>query len=304
MILLTHGESLFTIQIQGGVLMKDFSSYTVNDKVFFSGAEKKEEIIIDGFRYIMKYQKNSEIGLVYNHVSEYMGSHVFSILGMPVQETFLGTYNGKEVVLLKNFCKEDEKLIHFNDVGESTLEQDKELYQYTYEAIQQMLTDNSKLTNVNETIEHFWDMFIVDALNGNFDRHGGNWGFLKKENKYKLAPVYDNGSCMYPRLNTDEQLLSVMESEQEIKKRIYQFPTSQIKFHNRKSSYYDIINSLQFESCNQALVRMVERVDLNKINHMIEEIEGITEIRKEFYKTMYQRRFEGILLASYKKLRG
>lgn len=284
--------------------MRDFSAYAVNDKVFFSGAEKKEEIIIDGFRYIMKYQKNSEIGLVYNHVSEYMGSHVFSILGMSVQETFLGTYKGKEVVLLKNFCKEGERLLHFNDVGESTLEQDKELYQYTYEAIQQMLTDNSKLTNVNETIEHFWDMFIVDALNGNFDRHGGNWGFLKKENRYQLAPVYDNGSCMYPRLNTDEQLLSVLNSEQEIKKRIYQFPTSQIKFHNRKSSYYDIISSLQFEACNQALVRIAERVDMNKINHMIEEIEGITEIRKEFYKTMYQRRFEEILLASYKKLKG
>ena len=29
--------------------MRDFSAYTVNDKVFFSGAEKKEEIIIDGF---------------------------------------------------------------------------------------------------------------------------------------------------------------------------------------------------------------------------------------------------------------
>lgn len=284
--------------------MRDYSAYPVNSNVFFSGAEKKEEIIIDGFRYIMKYQKNSEIGLLYNHVSEYMGSHVFSILGVPVQETFLGAYNSKEVVLLKNFCKEDERLVHFNDVGESTLEQDKELYQYTYESIQQMLIDNSKLTNVSETIEHFWDMFIVDALNGNFDRHGGNWGFIKKEHGYRLAPVYDNGSCMYPRLNSDEQLLSVLKSEQELKKRVYQFPTSQIRLNNRKSSYYELINSLQFEACNEALVRMVDRMNLKKINDMIDKIEGITEVRKEFYKTMYQKRYEMILLASYKKLKG
>ena len=26
--------------------------------------------------------------------------------------------------------------------------------------------------------ERFWDMFIVDALIGNWDRHNGNWGFL------------------------------------------------------------------------------------------------------------------------------
>lgn len=284
--------------------MRDFSSYPINSNVFFSGAERKEEIVIDGFRYIMKYQKNSEIGLLYNHVSEYMGSHVFAILGLPVQESFLGTYNGKKVVLLKNFCKENERLVHFNDVGESTLEQDKELYQYTYDAIQQMLMENSKLTNVNETIEHFWDMFIVDALNGNFDRHGGNWGFIKKEDSYRLAPVYDNGSCMYPRLNSDEQLLSVLESEQELRKRVYQFPTSQIKLNGRKSSYYEVISSLQFEACNGALVRMVDRIDLKKINDMIEKIEGITEVRKEFYKTMYQKRYEMILLASYKKLKG
>ena len=57
--------------------MKDYSKYPINDEVFFSGAEKKYEITIDGFRYIMKFQKNSEIGFLYNHVSEYLGSHVF-----------------------------------------------------------------------------------------------------------------------------------------------------------------------------------------------------------------------------------
>ena len=37
--------------------------------------------------------------------------------------------------------------------------------------------------NVDETIQAFWQLFIVDALLGNFDRHGANWGFLKKDNK-------------------------------------------------------------------------------------------------------------------------
>ena len=283
--------------------MKDFSNYPINKGVFFSGEERKEEIIIDGFRYIMKYQKNSEIGLLYNHVSEYIGSHVFSILGLPVQESFLGSYKGENVVLLKNFCREGEQLVHFNDVGESTLEQDKEFYQYSYEAIQRMLIDNSNLTNVDETIDRFWEMFIIDALNGNFDRHGGNWGFLKKGDCYQLAPIYDNGSAMYPRLNTDDILLEVINSERERDKRVYQFPTSQIKLNGKKSSYYEVINSLQFEKCNQALIRVVEKMNMDKIFCMIEDIEGISDIRKRFYKTMYQDRYDKILSEAYRKLK-
>ena len=244
----------------------------------------------------MKYQKNSEIGLLYNHVSEHIGSNVFAILGIPVQHTLLGTYQGKNVVLLKNFCEEDEELVHFNDVGESTLEQDKEMYQYSYEDIQQMLIDNSKSTDVSETVERFWDMFIVDALNGNFDRHGGNWGFLKRNNQYRMAPVYDNGSCMYPRLNTDKQLKIIMGSKEEIDNRIFQFPTSQVKIDGRKSSYYEVIHSLKYRECNEALLRIVKRMNLDKIFTMIDSVEGITEVRKYFYKTMYKQRYCWLLI--------
>ncbi|MFR7404828.1 MAG: HipA domain-containing protein [Coriobacteriaceae bacterium] len=56
----------------------------------------------------------------------------------------------------------------------------------------------TQLTDVAETISMFWEMFIVDALLGNFDRHGMNWGFIKRDNAYALAPVFDNRSCLFP----------------------------------------------------------------------------------------------------------
>lgn len=284
--------------------MKDFSKYAIDENVFYSGAERKSQLTIGGKRYIMKFQKNSEIGLIYNHVSEYLGSHVFQTLGIPAQETMLGTYKGENVVLLKNFCEEGETLVHFNDVGESSLEEDKEMYQYSYEDIQKMLYDNKKLTNVQDTVDRFWDMFIVDALNGNFDRHGGNWGFIKKDDTYRLAPAYDNGSSMYPKLNTDERIKSVLESEEEINKRIYHFPTSQVKLNGQKSSYSEVISSLQFEECNNALKRICPRVDFVKIDKIIDDIDNISDTRKYFYKTMYRERFEKILNSAYKKLIG
>lgn len=284
--------------------MKDFSKYNIDLDVFYSGAERKNQITINGNRYIIKYQKNSEIGLIYNHVSEYLGSHIFELLGIPVQDTHLGTYAGENVVIVRNFCEEGEVLVHFNDIGESSLEEDKELFQYSYDDIQKMLEENRKLTRVQETIERFWDMFIVDALNGNFDRHGGNWGFIKKDNKYSMAPVYDNGSSMYPRINTDERILEILNNQEEIDRRIYQFPTSHIKLNGRKSSYYEVINSLQFEECNKALKKIVPKIDFEKIDKLIDSIESISDIRKKFYKTMYRYRYEKILKLALDKLKG
>ena len=282
--------------------MRDFSNYEIDKDVFYSGAERKAQLIINGNRYIMKYQKNSEIGKIYNHISEYLGSHIFELLGIPVQETILGTYKGENVVLLKNFCDNGEMLVHFNDVGESSLEEDKEMYQYSYEDIQSMLISNKKLTNVRETVDRFWDMFIIDALNGNFDRHGGNWGFIKKDNKYRIAPVYDNGSSMYPKLNSDERIKNVLDSLEEIEKRVYQFPTSHIKLNGRKSSYFEVINSLEFEECNNALKRIYPKIDMSKIDKLIDSIENITDLRKEFYKRMYFERYSRILRNAYDRL--
>ena len=45
-----------------------------------------------------------------------------------------------------------------------------------------------------------------------------------------------------------------------------------------------------------------DRVDLNKINKLIDSIENISNLRREFYKTILKERFEIILLESYNKL--
>jgi hypothetical protein len=282
--------------------MIDYTKYPDGDR-FYSGAERKKSIMINGNAYLVKFQKNSREGLRFNHVSEYLGSHIFAMLGIETQETNLGLYNGENIVAIKDFLEEDETFVPFNGVGDSSLEQDKEKYQYTYDDIIEMLKDNMKLTDVEQTIDLFWDMFIIDALIANFDRHGSNWGFIKKDNKYRLSPIFDNGSSLFPQLNTDEKIDAVLNDQAEIDQRIYKFPTSQVKYHGKKSSYYEIISSLEFEECNRALVRITERVDLNKINKLIDSIEAISEKRKKFYKTILKQRFEKILLESYNKLK-
>lgn len=281
--------------------MKDYSRYP-NGNRYYSGAERKKSILINEKPYLVKFQKNSREGLRFNHISEYLGSHIFALLGIETQETILGTYKTEHVVVIQDFLREDEVFVPFNDVGDSSLEQDKEKYQYSYEDIIEILQDNIKLTNVEQTIDLFWDMFIIDALIANFDRHGSNWGFIKKDNKYRLSPIFDNGSSLFPQLNTDEKIETVLENQEEIDMRIYKFPTSQVKYKGKKSSYYEIISSLAFEECNHALIRIVERVDFDKINKLIDSIETISETRKKFYKIILEQRYKKILLEPYNEL--
>ena len=127
----------------------DFSEYELNEK-YYGGSERKEGIKIDGEEYIIKYQKQTAFGKRNNHISEFIGSRVFELSGFQAHKTYLGYRDGKQVVACKDFNVEGKQFVPFNDVGESTLDQDKETFQYDYDDIMQMLRDNAKLTDVQE----------------------------------------------------------------------------------------------------------------------------------------------------------
>ena len=278
--------------------MNDYSQYPLSDRIY-TGSEEKVGITIDNQYFIVKFQKNSETGLLNNHLSEHLGSSIFNLIGEEAQKTTLGTFRGKAVVLCKDFNNSREIFVPFNGVGESTLERDKEMYTYSYEDIILMLQDNSKLTNVQETIEKFWNMYIIDALIGNFDRHGSNWGFLKSGNSYRLAPIFDNGSSLFPRRNTEELMSEVITNKTLLDDMTFKYPTSQIRINNKKSSYFEIIHSLQFEECNKALKRMYLKIDINKICQFIDTEDELTNTQKMFYKHILKYRYEHIIKKSY-----
>lgn len=281
----------------------DFTRYPLSGR-YYGGTERKIGIEIKGVPYMLKFQKKTAFGNRNNHISEYLGCHIFEYLGFEVQETYLGTYKGEQVVACKDFNTENVQFVPFNDVGESSLDQDKETYQYDYEDIVQMLEDNAKLTDVEYSIEFFWRMYIVDALLGNFDRHGGNWGFVKENDQYRMAPVFDNGSCLFPNLTNEKDMMDIIESEEETKRRVYQFQTSQIKLHGKKSSYYEVISSLEFEECCEALEDICEKIDIEKIYDIVDGVDFMSNVQRNFYKHMIKNRYEMIIKDSYKVWKG
>lgn len=279
----------------------EYSSYPVNNKIY-SGAEKKIGISINDEDYLVKFQKHTRFGIRNNHISEYIGCKVFDSLGINVQEVYLGTYKTEEVVVIKDFVQPNQNFVSFNDVGESSIEEDMDKFKYSYDGITEILKANNKLENPKETIMMFWKLYVVDALLGNFDRHGGNWGFIKEDNKYTLAPVFDNGSCLYPNLTDESEMINIIENHNETNKRIYQFPTSQILLEGKKSSYYEVINSLLYQECNEALIKVYNAYDNEKIFRIIDNTKFISDTQKKFYKHMIQERFNKIIKLSYESL--
>lgn len=94
----------------------------------------------------------------------------------------------------------------------------------------------------------------------------------------------------------------IINNNEEMEARVFVFPTSALKVDDKKINYYEYISSLQNEECNKALIRIVPKINMKKINEIIENTPYISEIRKEFYKKILNIRYEKILKANYEKL--
>lgn len=150
--------------------------------------------------------------------------------------------------------------------------------------------------------EKFWNMFIVDCLIGNEDRHNGNWGFLKdiKEEKLTFAPIYDCGSCLFS-VYTDEKMQECLNNNTKMQDCIKN-TSSAIRDNGSRIKYFEFITSLKSEDCNNALNRMYNKIDLDEVFKLINSIEVISDIRKKFYCKVIEGKYKEILTVAYKRL--
>lgn len=278
----------------------DFSNCKLSNK-FYGGSEKKLGIIFEDKPYMLKFVKKNVYGDCFNDVAEYICSQYFNLLGISAQETILGTYKGSRVVACKDFIVDGYKFVPFNAVGESTVEDDKDKYRYRYKDIEKLIDKNKKLLDKEEAKIMFWKTYILDALFANPDRHGKNWGYLKKKNEYKVAPVFDNGSSLFSYFSDIEEMEYVLSDNEELLERVYDTPSSLILYDTTISDYYRVISSLEFEYCNKALKELFPKINLDDINRLIDSTD-LLDVRKMFLKRIILERYNRILKYSYTRL--
>ena len=291
--------------------MIDFTNAVQKNKTYAGANGGKISVLYNGEQYMLKFPPfptiNKEMSYTNSCISEYIGCKVFESVGIPVQETVIGTYTskGKEkvVVACKDFTSQGITLQDFASLKNRII--DSERNGYGTELADILSTIDEQTAMDSETLKtRFWDMFIVDALIGNWDRHNGNWGFLYNNatDEVTLAPVFDCGSSLYPQ--ADEDLMKkILSDKNELNHRIFDIPLSAITYNGKKINYFKFLSEGKFPDCNKALKRIASRIDIKKIYEIIDNTPTVTELQKEFYKTMLTARKERIIDFSLNKLK-
>ena len=278
----------------------------------YNGANgKKIAVIYDGNRYMIKFppsgeHKPTDLSYTNSCISEYIACHIFNLLGVQAQKTLLGTFQVGEktkiVCACKDFTVKAKQLYDFCSIKNTIIDSETNGNGTELEEILETI-EKQQFVESSILLAHFWDVFIIDALLGNFDRHNGNWGFLYDlyNDTSEIAPVYDCGSCLLPQ--ADEKVMrSVLENEDMLHARIFQFPTSAIKLNGRKLNYYDYLTTTDNPDCQKALIRIFPRIDFDKIHAIIEGIPCINDLQKEFYRVYIKARYDLILKPAFERV--
>ena len=270
----------------------------------FLGSEKKTTILLGNKVYMLKYPdpirgNKSRFVISYknNHFSEHIGSSVFRSCGFDTQETVLGyytDYSGKRKIVVGcvDFTQDGSTLFEMTKLANQMISSDEKMAT-TIEHVTLIVSDLPFITDKTGVIERFWDVFVVDTLIGNGDRHFGNWGLLEKEGVLRFAPIYDCGSSLGALLD-DSEMADIMESDTRLKAKEYNV-TSCYSFNGKRIFCHEIYKDPP-EELLQAVKRIVPLIDMERIHGIIDSVEPMSEVRKEYLKKATTLRYEQILL--------
>ena len=222
----------------------DFTELPESKLLYGGNAGLKRGIVWNNSDWLIKFPQetssfeNVDISFTTSPLSEYIGSHIFEILGYDVHKTILGIFNNEKinrkqlVVACKDFTDNEKlKLIDYEaiknnysdalqiklfDLKQSLPEyKTKGISSHTIpiEEILLQFKENSIFTNNRKAQQLFWEVLIIDCLINNNDRNKNNWGFLfnPAQAEYKPAPIYDNGASFVSK-HSDEKLAKLLSN--------------------------------------------------------------------------------------------
>ncbi len=160
------------------------STLNVINSSFFQGKFKKYSATLNNGHYILKVQQPEYLELP---ATEYLCNRIASFLELRIPKYYIiQLRNVNPTFVVKNFMSEIQSgnLIH--------------IYHYFKKSddfnCQKSLEIIEEKTGRREDVIGFIKMCLFDALIGNDDRHGKNFGLIQTAKGLTLAPMYDNPS--------------------------------------------------------------------------------------------------------------
>ena len=153
-------------------------------------------------------------------------------------------------------------------------------------------------------------MFVVDAFINNNDRNRENWGIIRNQDTKKIfiSYVYDNGASFYNKLS-DEKIRKILDDDERFKQNVYHSRISSLVQNDKLINPLKLIESKSISELNEAIIRIVPRIKIDKIKEFINDIPNsyqdyaiISDLQKEFYLKSMEYIYNNILLPTYKIL--
>lgn len=305
----------------------DFDSvdkFPRNFRFYDGSSSRKYGITIDGEDFFLKFPTKGKMFAWFTPFSEYIGSHFYEYMGIPVQETWLGIAEKYLVVVCKDFCKDDYSFYDFSKISNAYMgPYDSPCYSNKISRNEETILNNvltvmdgvPQIESIKEDLKaRFWDMFVVDSLLANPDRNSRNWGILvpfqsKSTASIELAPVFANGKS----LNTDfsDEALEEYRCKKlinRIQEGCLQTPSIFEEINKKgevqKINPYRFCRSHKNPDCDAALLRLGKRIPeaIKKISELIDDIPLIEEDRKDFLKESILFRYKYGLLKAIEEL--
>ena len=187
-----------SLSLNSKIVKKETSLITPNNTT--DGMLKKAWIIEDGTRYLLKGGYKNEILQPFNEV---LASMICDKLGFNHVPYTLDVYKDTVVSKCPCFINKDTELITAYQIRNDMKRHDNT---DDYEEYIKKLEENG-IPNAREKIEN---MYILDFLIMNEDRHLNNFGIIRDVNTLKwldVAPIFDNGMALNIQSYDDEELI-------------------------------------------------------------------------------------------------
>jgi len=167
------------------------------------------------------------------------------------------------------------------------------------ESVYEIIEQHDLIKDKSNILACFWDMFVVDTLIGNPDRHFDNWGFLQQGEKIEFAPIYDCGSAL-AALTEDEEMNELLANTSAFKNMEYNLTS--VYYINGKRIFYHEIFGNPPNDLVEAIKRIVPKIDMEEIRGIVDETPMLSAIRKKYLKAAMRMRYEQILEPAFTKI--
>lgn len=189
-----------SLSLNSKVLTKEASLKTPNNTT--DGMLKKAWVIEDGVRYLLKGGYKTDVLQPFNEV---LASMICNRLGFFHVPYTLTTYKDQVVSKCPCFITKDTELITAYQIKNNMKRYDsREDYETYIKKLEEEGIDNARIKMEN--------MYILDYLIMNEDRHLNNFGIIRDVNTLKwvdVAPIFDNGQSLNVQDYNEDEVVTL-----------------------------------------------------------------------------------------------